>query len=204
MTEMLIPENLILELQEIYQGLGENYDRVARQLSFSCADCPDNCCDSHFLHHTYVEWAYLWLGFRRLPPEKQEEILKRSAAVALACEQALLQGERPLVMCPLNEEGLCTLYPYRLLVCRTHGVPASMVRPDGKRLTFPGCFRCQEIAETLRARGDEVPLVKRTPLLLRLARLENALLQGDRQSYPKVRLTIAEMLIKGPPVLPSE
>lgn len=204
MTEVLIPDGLVVELQEIYKGLEEDYDRVARQLSFSCAGCPDNCCDSYFLHHTYIEWAYLWLGFRRLACEKQEAILKRSAAVALACEQALQRGERPLVMCPVNEEGLCTLYPYRLLVCRTHGVPASMVRPDGKRLTFPGCFRCQDIAENLRARGGEVPQVRRTPLLHRLARLENALLQGDRQSYPKVRLTIAEMLLKGPPALPSD
>ncbi len=201
MTELMIPNVLILELQEIYQGMEKDYDRVARQLSFGCSGCPDNCCDSYFLHHTYAEWAYLWLGFRQLAPVKQQEILTRSAAVVLAYEQALRQGERPQVICPLNDEGLCTLYSYRLLVCRTHGVPASMVRPDGQHLTFPGCFRCQEIVDDLRAQRVEIPLVERTPLLHRLAMLEKALLKGDRQRYPKVKLTIAEMLVKGPPAL---
>jgi len=200
-TELLIPDSLILELQEIYQGMEKDYNRVARQLSFGCSGCPDNCCDSFFLHHTYVEWAYLWMGFRQLAPATQQEILERSAAVVLACEQALRQGERPQVMCPLNEEGLCTLYSYRLLVCRTHGVPASMTRPDGKTLTFLGCFRCQKITDDLRLQGADIPLVERTPLLHRLAMLENTLLQGDRQRYPKVKLTIAQMLCMGPPAL---
>ncbi len=204
MTEMFLPADLLLELQEIYQGMENDYARVARQLSFTCGGCPDNCCDSYFLHHTYAEWSYLWLGFRQLAPAKQRDVLRRAAAAAMACEQALRQGERPQVMCPLNDEGLCVLYPYRLLVCRTHGVPASMTRPDGRRLTFPGCFRCQEIVGNLRAQGAEIPLVERTPLLRRLALLENALLRGDRQRYPKVKLTIAEMLVKGPPAHPPE
>ncbi len=199
MTELQLPADLILELQEIYQGMENEYARVARQLSFTCKGCPDNCCDSYFLHHTYTEWAYLWLGFRQLTPAKQRDVLNRAAAVSLICKQALRQGERPQVMCPLNDEGLCVLYPYRLLVCRTHGVPASMTKPDGKRLIFPGCFRCQEIACNLRGQGVEIPLVERTPLLQRLALLENTLLKGDRRRYPKVKLTIAEMLIKGPP-----
>jgi len=124
---------------------------VARQLRFGCSGCPDNCCDSYFLHHTSIEWAYLWQGMRQLSPEQQREILHRAAGVVRVCQEELTHGRRPVVMCPLNEHGLCVLYPYRLLVCRTHGVPAVMTRPDGKRLSFPGCFRCQEV---VRARGN--------------------------------------------------
>jgi hypothetical protein len=104
-------------------------------------------------------------------------------------------------MCPLNEQGLCVLYKHRLLVCRTHGVPAAMTRPDGRTLRFPGCFRCQELVEA-RADGNVVPQVERTPLLQRLARLENDLLDHRRHLLPKIRMTIAEMLVKGPPSLP--
>lgn len=199
MTELCIPEELTWELRSIYQGMEEDYDRVARQLSFSCVGCPDNCCDSYFLHHTYAEWAYLWLGLRQLPPERQKKILKKAMDAVLACEQAIHQGKRPQVMCPLHEEGLCSLYAFRLLICRTHGVPAVMTRPDGHRLTFPGCFRCQERVEGLRSAGGEIPVVERTPLLRRLAILENTLLKGERQRYPKVGLTIAQMLVQGPP-----
>jgi hypothetical protein len=201
MTEVRIPENLIRELEEIYQGLEKDYDAVARQLSFSCTHCPDNCCDSYFLHHTYAEWAYLWLGFRQLDSDTQQVILQRASTAVLACEKALMRQERPQVMCPLNEGGLCILYTHRLLVCRTHGVPASMTRPDGRKLTFPGCFRCQEIVDSLGGITKGVPTTERTPYLQRLAALEAALLKGDRQRHPKVGLTISQMLVNGPPVL---
>ena len=202
MTELRIPENLIRELEEIYQGLEKDYEVVAHQLSFSCKNCPDNCCDSYFLHHTYVEWAYLWLGFEQLDSDTQQVILQRASTALLACEKALRRQERPQVMCPLNDGGLCILYTHRLLVCRTHGVPASMTRPDGRKLTFPGCFRCQDIVDSFGERiANSVPTAERTPYLQRLAALEGALLKGDRQCHPKVGLTISQMLVKGPPVL---
>lgn len=103
-------------------------------------------------------------------------------------------------MCPLNNNGLCMLYEHRLLVCRTHGVPARMTRPDGQELQFPGCFRCQEIVVE-EYQEQQAPYVARTPLLYALAALENQLLGGRRHLYPKVRMTIAEMLVNGPPTL---
>jgi hypothetical protein len=93
------------------------------------------------------------------------------------------------------------LYEHRLLICRTHGVPANMTRPDGRTLRFPGCFRCQEIVS---ARYEQVPpYVERTPLLRKLALLENELLENKRHLVPKVNITIAGMLMKGPPKIES-
>jgi len=200
-NELPLPEPLAQRLNNIYRAMEEEYDEVARQLRFSCSGCPDNCCDSYFLHHTSIEWAYLWQGMRQLPPGRQREILDRAAAADRVCQEELANGRRPVVMCPLNEHGLCVLYPYRLLVCRTHGVPAVMTRPDGKRLSFPGCFRCQEI---VRARGKDadIPFVDRTRLLQQLVMVENELTQGIYRSRPRIRMTIAEMLVKGPPTLP--
>ena len=200
MKELVLPDNLIERLEEIYQKLQDEYDRVARDLRFSCNGCPDNCCDSYFLHHTYLEWAFLWIGFRRLEAHRQEAILDRARAWLTQCEKALAIGTRPQVMCPLNSNGMCMLYEHRLLVCRTHGVPAKMTRPDGRELQFPGCFRCQEIVVE-EYRAQQVPYVARTPLLHALAALENQLLGGERFLFPKVKMTIAEMLVKGPPVL---
>lgn len=137
----------------------------------------------------------------QLSPDKQNELLQRCQKYQEQCEVALSAGERPLVMCPLNEDGLCILYEHRLLVCRTHGVPASITRPDGQVLQFPGCFRCQEIVES-RSTGGEPVSVERTTLLTRLVQLENELLDKKRHLMPKVKITIAEMLIKGPPAVP--
>lgn len=202
MKEVLLPEPLLAELEDIYDKLQQEYDRVASELNFSCAGCPDNCCDSYFLHHTYAEWAYLWMGFKRLEPERREELVERAKDWLRQCEEAAGRGERPQVMCPLNEQGLCVLYQHRLLVCRTHGVPASLTRPDGHTLRFPGCFRCQEEVDARVAEGKP-PQVERTPLLRRFALLENMLLQQRRHLVPKVKMTLAEMLVKGPPTLPS-
>lgn len=202
MKEIRISGLLLQCMDRVYQEMETEYNRVAVQLDFSCQGCPDNCCDSYFQHHTYAEWSYLWLGFRQLPPEEQKEILMKAEAYQRACEDVLARGERPQVMCPLNQKGLCILYPYRLMVCRTHGVPATMIRPDGRRLNFPGCFRCQELVERRYHNKAEVPQMERTPLLTQLALLENDLMEGRRHLYPRIKLTIAQMLLQGPPSIP--
>ncbi|MGB3210789.1 MAG: AmmeMemoRadiSam system protein A [Desulforhopalus sp.] len=201
MKEVVLSEHQLRELEDIYDKLQQEYERVAGELNFSCTGCPDNCCDSYFLHHTYAEWAHLWEGIRKLEPTRQQALIARATSYLQQCEKALETGKRPQVMCPLNEGGLCVLYHHRLLVCRTHGVPAIITRPDGQAMRFPGCFRCQEIVDD--RDGEEVPYVKRTALLRKLALLENELLHNKRHLLPKVKITIAEMLVKGPPTIPQ-
>jgi hypothetical protein len=76
-----------------------------------------------------------------------------------------------------------------------HGVPNSFVRPDGKKVSFPGCFRCQELCSQLK----EVPVLDRTSFYRDLATLEMAFIGPNRKFMPKVKLTLAEMLVQGPP-----
>lgn len=201
MKEVILSEQKVKELEDIYEKLQQEYEKVAGELNFSCSGCPDNCCDSYFLHHTYAEWAHLWLGVRQLEPGRQKALIARATSYLEQCERDLAKGVRPQVMCPLNEEGLCALYQHRLLVCRTHGVPAIMTRPDGQTLRFPGCFRCQDIVDG-RSDGGQALHVERTALLRKLALLENELLDNKRHLVPKVKITIAEMLVKGPPAIP--
>lgn len=180
---------------DLYSRMEQAYDIVAQQIDFTCEGCPDNCCDSYFQHHTYLEWAYLWEGIKALPEARRKILLERAADYAAQCEEALGKGERPLVMCPLNEEGRCTLYGHRLMICRMHGVPSSLTLPNGQAKTFPGCSRCQELTRGRAA----VPTVERTPLLRELAMLEQELLGDQRGLLPKVKKTIADMIILGPP-----
>ena len=200
MKEVILTGEQLEVLEEIYRMLQREYERVAEALNFSCSGCPDNCCDSYFQHHTYTEWAHLWLGLRQLEPRLQQTLIVRAKCYLEQCEQALAAGQRPQIMCPLNENGRCVVYHHRLLVCRTHGVPAKLNRPDGRTLLFPGCFRCQEIVGT--RDNLELPApVERTSLLKKLALLENQLLDNKRHLHPKVKITIAEMLVHGPPVI---
>ena len=189
---------MIVRLENVYQEMETAYDQTAKLLQFSCEGCPDNCCDSYFQHHTYIEWCYLWVGISKLQDDEQKIIITRAQKYLIEVETAMSRGERPQAMCPLNNDGLCMVYKYRLMVCRTHGVPAVITRPDGQKLSFPGCFRCQERV----GENENPPYVERTPMLRQLALLENELLQNNRHLYPRVKLTIAQMLVKGPPALP--
>jgi len=199
--EVILSEQMVKEIEDIYGKLQLEYEKVAGELNFTCSGCPDNCCDSYFLHHTYAEWAHLWQGLRQLEPKRQQTLIARAKFYLEQCERELAAGQRPQIMCPLNEEGLCALYEHRLLVCRTHGVPATMTRPDGQILRFPGCFRCQDIVD-VQYDQEQPPHVERTVLLRKLALLENELLENKRHLMPKVKITIAEMLVKGPPTIP--
>ncbi|OGQ88811.1 MAG: hypothetical protein A2512_04225 [Deltaproteobacteria bacterium RIFOXYD12_FULL_56_24] len=197
MEAALLQPELAAKIADLYGRMEQAYDLVARQLDFTCQGCPDNCCDSYFLHHTHVEWAYLWAGLMALDPARRQEIENRAAKYAAACAAALARGERPQVMCPLNEAGRCSLYLHRLMICRMHGVPSSLTFPNGKVQKFPGCFRCQEIVGDRQA----VPTVERASLFRELVALEQELLGEQQGQRPKVKKSIAEMILAGPPRL---
>ncbi len=197
MEASILQPELAAKIADLYDRMEKAYDLVAQQLDFTCNGCPDNCCDSYFQHHTYVEWAYLWLGLMELAPERRAAMESRAAAYAAACDKALARGERPQLMCPLNEKGRCGLYLHRLMICRMHGVPSSLTFPNGKMQKFPGCFRCQEIVGDRQA----VPTVERASLFRELAALEQTLLGEQQGQQPKVKKTIAEMILIGPPRL---
>jgi hypothetical protein len=188
---------LFENLAQLYQRMEAAYNLAAEKLGLSCEGCPDNCCASYFQHHTCIEWAYLWEGIKACPEERRQGFTDRARDYVKESQLCLAQGKTPGMMCPLNEKGLCQLYEHRLMICRMHGVPNRFVRPDGKIMRFPGCARCQGLYASL----DEVPLLDRTPFYRDLASLEMAILKAAGTPMPKVRLTLAEMLVEGPPNL---
>ena len=75
MKELTLPPELSCEIREIYDSMVTAYDEVARAVTLTCDGCPDNCCDSYFLHYTYREWASLRMGLRALGDEPLDRIL---------------------------------------------------------------------------------------------------------------------------------
>lgn len=185
------------KLAALYQTMQQRYDAQARQIGLQCAGCSDNCCTSYFQHHTYIEWLYLWEGVAACPPEQQARFVERAHEYVQHSQAAAARGERPRLMCPLNEDGWCAVYSHRLMICRLHGVPNRLRYPDGRVQHFPGCWRCQELTAT----APVTPMLDRTDLYLELVALEKALLGGKIKTLPRVDLTLAEMLVQGPPQL---
>lgn len=200
MKEILLAPAMSRELADIYAAMERQYETVAGKIGLTCSGCPSNCCDSYFLHYTYAEWAYLWEGLRALDDDTIDLIMTRSQEYVQESGKSLARGDRPQLKCPLlNVDGLCSLYSNRLMICRLHGIPAAMTRPDGQTLKFPGCFRCQEIIHEKYQQEEDVPYMNRTELLGKIAALESELLGGKRHLFPKVKKTIAEMIANGPP-----
>lgn len=198
------------KLKALYAQMDREYERVTSALGFTCAGCKQNCCVSHFQHHTHIEWAYLFQGLSALDPAEREEYMARARANVEACSQALNRGERPRVMCPLNNDGLCGMYEHRLMICRLHGVPHTLRTPDGRGAAYPGCFRFEDmlaeetglrdapehVAQAARA---SLPVLDRTPLYRTLAELEMRFVGPRGRDLPRVNMTLAEMMVSGPP-----
>ena len=146
MDQEISRKRLFEQLARLYADMEKAYDRIAKKIGLSCEGCPDNCCDSYFRHHTYIEWAYLWEGIRTYSVKERRELVARAQEYVEHCLLAKAQGKKPNMMCPLNEEGLCRLYKYRLMICRMHGVPNRLVRPDGQEMTFPGYILLKEFS----------------------------------------------------------
>jgi len=195
-SKKLLPAQAFRKLAVLYTDMQKAYASHAGALGLTCESCTDNCCTSYFQHHTRIEWAYLLQGLAELPTERRIEYEKRARDYVQKAQQALAAGERPRIMCPLNDDGLCGLYAHRLMICRLHGVPNRLRYPNGREIDFPGCFRSQELC----AAGGPIPVLDRTPLYTRLMELEVQFVGPGRiRTLPRVDLTLAEMIVQGPP-----
>jgi hypothetical protein len=191
------PPGLYDRLGDLYARMEKAYRESAERAGLSCVGCTDNCCTSFFRHHTYVEWTYLWRGLLALPEERRQRFIDKSGAYLDAAKAGMAAGAVPSAMCPLNEDGLCAVYPHRLMICRMHGTRNRFSRPDGQTRIFPGCVRFTALPHA----ADETmcPTLDRTPFYSDLAALELAYMRKAGRPLPRVNLTIAEMIVLGLP-----
>jgi Fe-S-cluster containining protein len=187
---MRIPDEFEMEAAWLFEQMDAAYDCTSAKSGFVCSGCEDNCCRTRFYHHTLVELLYLQSGLVALPPRQQRRIRERARAAARQMETLERDGLPVRVMCPLNEEGRCILYGHRPMICRLHGIPNTLRRPDGRILTGPGCdnyyLQCGP------ADGDPLD---RTPLYAAMADLERRL--RDRLGFnSKIKLTVARMILE--------
>lgn len=178
------------ELTELYHRMDQAYARAAQAHGFVCAGCDDNCCRTRFYHHTLTEYLYLRHAMAQLASAERQHILGRAAQTAEAMHTADKRGGPATVMCPLNEAGRCRLYAYRPMICRLHGIPHQLCRPDGKRQIGPGCGAFDRQCE----RTDRV-FLDRTPLYAGLADLERRV-RRTRGFQGKIKLSIVQMLTR--------
>jgi hypothetical protein len=176
-------------LKQIYAAMDGAYNSAAEHYGFVCQGCRDNCCRTHFYHHTIIEYIYLIEGLDTLISEKQNEVRRRALTVVDETAKADHHAAAVRLMCPLNFDELCILYPYRPMICRLHGVPHELKRPGQHTVYAPGCENFDR-----RCGGKGYFQFDRTPFYRQVAMLE----REARQSLGvtgKIRMTVAEMII---------
>jgi Fe-S-cluster containining protein len=175
-------------IEDIYRQMDAAYDETARAYGFHCHGCEDNCCRTRFYHHTLAEIGYLLEGFRRLAPEAAAGMVQRARQVVADMARADDIGSERKRMCPVNVNGRCLLYAHRPMICRMHGLPSIMTRPDGASHCGPGCD------DFHREHGAEAALrLDRTPHYRRMAELEQHLRRTSGW-HERIKLTVADLI----------
>lgn len=179
------------QLQILYGKMDTAYQNVADHYGFTCRGCEDNCCLTHFFHHTYSEYLYLIAGYKMLDSMLRTKIAERASDVAYRQSQA---SAPPKCMCPLNFQDKCILYDYRPMICRLHGIPHELWHPGQKQRLSQG-EGC-DVFRQCRAGKSYAPL-DRTPFYVDMAKLEKEFKQTFGFAN-KIKKTVAEMITSIP------
>jgi Fe-S-cluster containining protein len=176
-------------LKSIFTAMDRQYAEIAGHYGFQCNGCEDNCCRTRFYHHTYLEYLYIHSGFNNLAIQTKQEILSRAGDVCRNNDMADEKHTTARAMCPLNFDGLCSLYNYRPMICRLHGIPHEIRKPGQNIVRGPGCGMFAVHCSDKRYRKFD-----RTPIYFAMAKLESELKQALGLTS-KIKLTIAEMIM---------
>ncbi len=179
-------------LVALFSQMDAAYNRIAAQYGFQCNGCKDNCCRSVFFHHTFVEKAFLLYGFSQMDLKRQKEMRQKGGTYIsrtfLGSPTQTIPARKSLkLMCPLNQDGRCTLYFFRPMICRLHGLPHQLTRPADKTVVRgPGCTA---------GKFDDKPYIPfdRTPFYVQMAGIEQSFRKKTGHTR-KIRETIAHML----------
>jgi Fe-S-cluster containining protein len=175
-------------LKPIFAAIDAAYDRAAAAAGFHCAGCEDNCCLTHFHHHTLLEYYCLKEGLEALAADTRRRIGKRAEDVCRKPAEIEARGQAPRRLCPLNVDNRCIVYAHRPMICRMHGIPHELRQPGGKVMRGPGCE-----AYSIRCNPENRVFLDRTPFYRDMAALEGELRRATRFSG-RIRMTVAQMV----------
>ena len=167
-----------LLMADIDQRCREILDRFENQIN-CVRGCKGNCCRIH-LSISAVEAFRLSVALGAYPRHRRTKI-QASAARASTADP-----------CPLLDQGACSMYADRLLLCRTHGLP---MRHHYRGNPSVGC--CQKNFRRQPSIPDDA-CIDLDRLNARLADINRRFLSEYRGSPPlRQRYLIGEALLLG-------
>jgi Fe-S-cluster containining protein len=185
----IISQEIIMfeALTNLYKQMDKTWNEIANFYDFQCNGCDDNCCCSLFFHHTHIEKAYLLYGFNQLESYKRTDARIRAEEYIKETFAAGKNVKSLKIMCPLNEEEKCVLYPYRPMICRLHGLPHEVRLHVAKPIFGKGCKAGYFDNKAYTA-------FDRTPFYKQMAQLEASWRSKTGQT-DKIKETVAHMIL---------
>lgn len=177
------------QIKALFASMDQAYETAAARYGFHCEGCEENCCQTRFHHHTVTEYLYLMEGVRQLTKADQGVAVRRANQVVEETRRAENAGQPVRLMCPLNENELCLVYPWRPMICRLHGLPHELCGPGGRIVKGVGCGQFDS-----QTKGKPYYQFDRTPIYKEMALLEREIRQ-EAGVTKKIKMTIAEMLV---------
>ncbi|UCD33378.1 MAG: hypothetical protein JSV38_05780 [Desulfobacterales bacterium] len=177
------------QLTHIFTSMDQAYQEAANYYHFLCTGCEDSCCFTRFYHYTLLEYFFILEGYQRLSHQQQVEIEQRAKEVCRKTGAADKNKAPMRLMCPLNADGWCLAYDFRPMICRLHGIPHELHRPDGSVMQGKGCDAFY------RQCAQKAPFVfDRTPFYRNMANLEQELRTAVGITQ-KIKMSIAQMIV---------
>jgi len=176
-------------LAVIFADIDHAYLTSSSYYNFHCKGCDENCCMTHFFHHTHMEYFYILEGISELDSTLSASIYKKAREANQQSISSIQQGDTVRLMCPLNSNGICLIYNHRPMICRMHGIPHELRFPGKQPVFGKGC----KAFEVQCGKKQYLPF-DRTPFYISMANLEKDMKQqlGIKKKFKK---TIAQMLV---------
>src|SRR5574344_780595 len=100
-----------------------------------CKEGCSLCCEKGEYPFSELEIKYLMIGFSRLDKETQMKILQKASSIIEQKKKRLVK-DKFLYQCPFLINHRCSVYNYRGLICRNHGLAFF---DENKKLAVPHC-----------------------------------------------------------------
>lgn len=105
-------------LKYLESKLGEYFKEQSPYIF--CKEGCSSCCEKGEYPFTEIEFAYLMLGVQTLDKETQDKIEKNIQKIKK--DKSEFKGEKFLHACPFLVDKRCSLYDFRGIICRSHGL----------------------------------------------------------------------------------
>lgn len=132
MVELSDIQKYIVYLKYLDKKLGEIFEEQSPYIF--CKEGCSSCCEKGEYPFSEIEFAFLMLGVRELPPDTLAQIEKNMQKIKF--DRKNNKEKKFLYACPFLIDKKCSLYNYRGIICRSHGVAFFS---QSQKLLVPAC-----------------------------------------------------------------